>query len=219
MKHLMAAGLAVGMLTLGAPVAQAHPNFHYLGGCGYVGVTDSTPGGLLGSGNSIFGVAFAAVVATTSAGIPSPTTPITVSCDQSINGSPPVGVIRPTSGTGVAAAAVQLTLSAASGSVVQFCEHVTVGGETHNLCRTATERPLLPQPVTDLIAPLKALLDSVLCPVLGGLAPGVPPVTITPAGDVSVGVFTVLIYDCPPYNGGGLDRPLFTRVWTVIPLP
>lgn len=43
---------------------------------------------------------------------------------------------------------------------------------------------------TDIVSPVKAILDAVLCPLL---APFFPP-------DGDVGIF----YDCPPYSGGGL---------------
>lgn len=174
----------------------------FQGGCGFVAVNDTTPGGLQGGANAHNGVVFMAVA--TLAG-----SPATVQCQLKVNtvvvaGNP---VLGPTTGNDVVVDARTFRYIAAPGSVVEMCTIVTIGSLTQTSCVTAADTPVVPTPVYDLLVAtlntVLALVDPVLCNVLVTVRPIVNPLlapTIDLAADGDVFVNGAKVYDCPPYG-------------------
>ena len=205
MRALLVATAVAGSLLVAAP-AQAHPSYHYEGGCGYV--TTNAPEGGEDDTTMWQGVAFAVVAATFVDPVPAPTVSISVECHFYKNGVYQ-GVYLSASGTGVAATASVFVFPAAPSDIVTTCEVVVVGGDHHTTCEDDSESPLIPEPVGEAIESVVnevngvlMLLDPTLCPVLGSLSPGIPGVVdITPEGDMFVA--GLIVRDCPPYGWGG----------------
>jgi len=205
MRRLVMTGVATALLTAGAPVASAHPNFHYEGGCQMVAVNDTTPGAQFGGPTIWNGVGTAAVVATRSNGLPAPLAPLVVQCELRINGVPITWWAA--AGTGVAVGAVLVAFVATPNDVVEVCHDVWVNGEHHAGCDPSTLIKTVPQPVVDVVdGVLQSVVDPPLCVLLGTLSPGVPPTLVVgPDGDVTVA--GALLYDCPPYGSApNVDR-------------
>lgn len=104
---------------------------------------------------------------------------------------------------------------------VVLCTHVEVDGEgtyywdpgsgqwstdaTSPCLSSVPPPPPPPPPLIEVLievanAFFTQVVDPTACPAFAALAPGVPPVGITPEGDVSVA--GSLVWDCPPYGGG-----------------
>ena len=187
------------LVATAAPVAQAHPNLHYTGGCGWFTVSDGTDSPQTQWDGEVHVVAVATDAVT---GAPA-AVPITVECELRINGATPGTVVFSASGTGVAVGADRVSFNADPDDVVVMCDHVTVGGEFHKDCGVAPE-PVIPPPVQDAIDEVAATVDSVICGPLaaqhGGPADQ-PPVDIRSDGDLYVAGRWVV--DCPPYGTSG----------------
>ncbi len=134
MKHLLAGAIAAGLLATGVP-AQAHPNYHYLGGCRAFAVDDPTRE----AGWQNWAISLV-VVATTANGVPAPTAVVAASCELKVNGVSQ-GTFVSGTGTGVVAAAGQLQFTAAASDVFTVCEHVSVNGEAHTACSAPNPLP------------------------------------------------------------------------------
>lgn len=137
MKRLLLAGAAAGLLALGAP-AQAHPDYHYAGGCGFTPVS----GGVEDGDTTWTAVVTLLVHATSAQGGPPPPGggAIYAACDVYVN-----GVFRGTaleaSGDGIAFAATQWVYRARPDHVITLCDRVTVDGEQHMNCNGAATTP------------------------------------------------------------------------------
>lgn len=143
--------LVAGMLAFAAP-AQAHPNYHYEGGCEVTTVSDG------GASTTREAVASVLVVATDAGGFLA-FVPISVTCELYVNGWYQ-GTILAASGTGFAANAAPVTYEASGSDVVTVCEDVNVNGNQHYVCRDVEQTPLVPEPIRELISNLtKACAD------------------------------------------------------------
>ncbi len=204
MKKLLMAGLAVGMLTMGAPLSPAQADgLTYVGGCGFATLNDTTPGGQLG-GQDVWNGAVRLAVIPTTAGVPNGSA-VSASCELKVNGVSQ-GTVLSATGTGFAFNAGQIQFTAAITDIVSMCTHVTSVNGTEVVCADATTTQIIPQPVIDL---LELVGDPLVCAVLIAAAPTVNstvPSSITyidPAtGDwFLLGTSTPdnLFWDCPPY--------------------
>jgi hypothetical protein len=205
MRTLPAAALAAALLAATVPAASADPNYHYQGGCQAFAVHQPSATGASWSGVwTINAVATRAPLP-----LPAPTASITVRCDLDVNGVRLGFDGLTSSGTGVAVTQSnpRLDFTASVTDDVQLCETVTVETEEHVLCKPLPAEQLPRSAVFDLYDSLRALVDPVLCLLLGVLAPGIGPVTVDPQeGDVALGAGK--IYDCAPATGD--DEP---AVW------
>ena len=193
MRALLAATAVAGSLLVAVP-AQAHPNYHYEGGC-FLHVTKR----LLSSRWE--GVGGSYVTATDAAGVPAAVW-IAVECRLYRNAVYQF-TFGEASGLGHAGTVEQVEFEADDNDVITICDVVTVGGEAHTRCGNARTTNHVPQPVDDLVDAALVFADTATCIVLKELAPFVPPgvVEITPEGDVYVA--GELFWDCPPYYSGG----------------
>ena len=200
MRKILLGGVAAALIAAGAVPASAHPNYHYIGQCGFTTVSDGGDDDQTtweGEFHSYF-------IATDAAGVPSPTTPISYECHAYKNGVY-MGIYDSGSGIGFAGSSGYYTYQAAPTDVITVCEEVIVGGEHHTECSDADTTPIVPEPVQEAIEGIindvndvLILLDPTICAILAQFSPGVPGVLdITPEGDVYVaGEF---FWDCPPY--------------------
>ncbi len=185
MKRLLVA--AAGLLLGPVPIAAHAASFDYRGGCHFVTLNDTTPGGPLGGQDAWTGVVYLDVVPIdTDLMAPSGAT-ATVSCELRIDGLSQGVVLGPTTGTGVVVDARQIQFTAQITDVVALCDHVTVGSETIVSCAGPPEGGLVPPPVVDLFdqiidtaGPVFDLvngvvgqLEPVVCGELVALAPAV----------------------------------------------
>lgn len=145
-RTLVAALTAVTVVAL-APGANAHPAFHYEGGCMFWGVSDGTDDPQTQWDGEIRVVASATDIN----GTPTPTAQISVSCELVINGSTPGTVVFEAQGLGAAASSGLLTYHADPDDFVSMCDVVTVNGERHTECRLATVASFVPKPFEELI--------------------------------------------------------------------
>lgn len=207
MRALLAATAVAASLLVAAP-AQAHPTYHYEGGCFLVAT--NAPGGDHGDSTTWQGVAGLVVVATDAAGVPSPTTWISAECHVYRD-----GVYQSTwlsaSGVGAAATLSETVFQSHPNSVVTICQVVTVGGEVHTGCGDATTTPIVPEPVQEVVEISYEAAEAIVCVMLRQL-PSLPPfVVITPEGDTYVlGEF---FWDCPPYTDDDSSSGMFTSDW------
>ena len=143
MNKLLLAGLASATAFATVTPAQAHPNWHYSGGCDFFATSDGTS---WEAEVEVF------AIATDAAGGLAPTASISVDCELRINGST-YGIVYSctTPGTGFVACAGRFSFNADSDDVVTMCEIVTVNGESHKSCDVQNQPPIVPQPVQDLI--------------------------------------------------------------------
>jgi hypothetical protein len=182
LKKLMLAGVAVGMMALNAPIAHAAV---VRSGCGFDANSQSTVTGE----NTFTGVAYGYAVFDDQG-------THTLRCYITVDGVEQASTV-PGSGSVFVTTSGTVTYSAAEGAHVEECTEID-----GNLvsCGAATETQIPPQEVLDLLDTVGMALDTVLCPVLASLSPGVPGVVdISPEGDVTligVGPF----WDCPPYG-------------------
>ncbi len=222
MKRLLAATLAVGLLTVSAPIAAHASHTSYRGGCTFVTLNDTTPGGQLGGQDVWNGGVAAIVVATDSSAntVPMPYS-ITAWCEVTINGVSVGPVAGPQSGTGAVVLVGQLQYTASTTDVISICTHVVVDGETHADCDIAVTTQLLPEPVLDvldlvvgtafdaanqvfdLVRVIVLAVEPTVCTGLIALAPLVnllPPsvVHVDTDGDLLLNGWQY--WDCPPYG-------------------
>ena len=149
MKKLLLAGLAGATALATVTPAQAGPGWHYVGGCGFVTLSDGTES----SQTKWDGEFHAAVIATTHPNnVPDPTVEITIECELRVNGASR-GIIPGGSatGTGVAGTGGQFSFHAHPDDIVTMCDLVTVNGEFHKDCGDATTTPIVPEQVQDLL--------------------------------------------------------------------
>ena len=170
-----------------APVAcQVHER--YVGGCGFVAVSDPTLDGNLGGQGAFTGEVDWQVVLVDPAD-PRPLTG-TVWCELEVNGVVQDATV-PTSVTIAGAGADLLTYTKASDyDVVALCTVIEWDLPDVRDCGTAT---------TTTIPPYEPGPDPTLCEVLRLLAPGVPGVVdVNDQGDIWLAGDG--FFDCPPYG-------------------
>lgn len=207
MKKYLLASAAIGLLAVGAPTAHAaDPTVQ--GGCRISTVNDTTPGGALGGQGVFTGQVNLAAVAVNGDNTPASGT---ATCTLVINGVPQLPPALSVTSTGVFVGADTVQFNSNSDSdVIEICTDIPTTPPTH-FCQTLTLTQVVPQPVVDAIDLVIATLndnvlskiDPTLCPLLGSLAPGIPPaIYIDPEGDTYVGGHTIneKVWDCPPYD-------------------
>ncbi len=199
MRVLLAAAVC-GSLLVAAPV-EAHPNYHYLGGC-FLTATNAPKGGT--DDHSVWtGVVGAVVVAADAAFVPSPTTAISFQCEVYKNGTYQEPVLSG-SGVGTAVGADLYVFEASPDDVITLCERVIVGGDEHLYCGNASTTPVVPETLQEWLELAYDEAMALVCSMLPLLQPLPPAVEVTPEGDVYVlGYF---VWDCPPYYDGGPGR-------------
>jgi hypothetical protein len=202
LKKLLVLALAASGLAIAAPSASAchmiNPtNPRCYQHCGYNSVAQETA---TGGQDTFTGAAYGyALFEDTSAH--------TVRCYVTVDGveqaTTPTG-----SGTTFVTTAGTVTYNAAEGSAVALCTEID--GETVE-CGAAVEIQIPPQEVIDAldtvftaiddaIRPVEELLDTVICPLLASVSPGIPGVVdINAEGDTTLAVVGPF-WDCPPYG-------------------
>ncbi len=152
MKKLLMATLAVGMLTVSAPIAAHAAHTSYRGGCGFATLNDTTPGGQLGGQDVWNGEVDMEIIATDSSAnkVPQPFA-ISAFCELLVNGVSQGTVLGPQSGIGFVAAVGQIQFTASTTDIVSLCDNVTVDGESTRNCTDAVITQIIPQPVIDLL--------------------------------------------------------------------
>jgi hypothetical protein len=196
LKKLMLAGVAVGMMALNAPIAHAAV---IRSGCGFDSVAQETA---TGGQDTFTGGAYGYAAFDDQA-------THTLRCYVTVDGVPAAGgSTAPQSGTGFVATAGQVTYFAAEGSSVDLCTEID--GVTLS-CGPATESQIPPQEVIDaldavfaaidgVLLPIEQQLDTIICPILASVAPGIPGVVdINAEGDTTLAVVGPF-WDCPPYG-------------------
>ena len=198
-KTLLLVSLA-GVAAAATP-AQAHPTYHYRGGCGFFTVSDGTD-----SPQTKWDGEIQAVVVATDAvtGAPAPVR-IDVDCELRINGATPGTVVFSASGTGVAANAGQFSFHADPDDIVTMCDNVTVGGEFHKECADATTTPVTPDTMPDPFEEVGYIIDQASCSTFasmsGGPADQPPAFDIRSDGDIYIA--GEWFWDCPEYGTSG----------------
>ena len=149
MKKLLLACVAGATALATVTPAEAHPDWHYQGGCGSFALGDGTDSPQTRWDGEIHVTA----VAMDAAGTPAPTASITVDCELRINGATPGTIVFScsTPGTGFVACAEQFSFHADPDDVVTICDLVTVNGELHKDCHEEPSPPIIPQPIQDAI--------------------------------------------------------------------
>ena len=187
-KKIMMTALAVSAIALNAPAAQA---LAVQGRCNFDTLAQETATG----GQDTFTGAAEGFAVSDQAGAN-----ISVICEVRVNGSPVASTPTLTSGQ-VSTTAGPVTYTAADTDNVELCA-VWTGTESDEFCSETTTTQIPPQEVIDLINEILALtglIDPILCPILIGLAPGIPGVVdITATGDVYI--LGIWFWDCPPYG-------------------
>jgi hypothetical protein len=189
-KRILLGALAIGLLGVSAPQAMASGGFSYAGGCTFSANNQDT----VTQPNTYVGALGARVVSTTDGPPPAPTG-ATVTCELKVNGNN-VDVLVVT-GSGVEVGAKATTYVAAPGDVVSLCTTVAytngTSANTDTSCGNSINVQVPPQPVIDLLDAVFttldgleiALIDPIICPLLGGDL-----VLPDPIG---------VVWDCPPY--------------------
>ena len=198
MKKLLLAGLAGATAVATATPAQAHPSWHYIGGCGFFTLSDGTDSPQTKWDGEIHVTA----VATDAARTPDPTASITIDCELRINGATPGTIVFSctTPGTGfVACANGQFSFNADPDDIVRMCDIVTVNGEVHKDCGQSTTETGM-DPIGDAIDDAERMVDSAICGMIPREAHQ-PPVTEIRDGDLYV--LGEWVLDCPPYGPWG----------------
>lgn len=185
MHKLLLAGLAAGVLTLGAPAASASHDM--IGGCGLVPLTDAVAGE-----GQLTSVLYAAGYVVS----PDPVS-VVITCYVVVNGVPQPGAAVTASGNPYVGGSV-VTYTAHPLDHVQLCQVVTSyssqGAHTTQECFEPDELELPPPIVWDVVDPIACLALATASGVYG-------PVYVDDEGDVYV--FGEPKYDCPPYDMGG----------------
>ena len=132
MKKLLLACVATATAVATVTPAEAHPNWHYEGGCGFFTLSDGTDSPQTQWDGEIDVWA----VATDAVGTPAPTASITVECELRINGETPGTIVFTcsTPGIGFVSCVGQFSFHADPDDVVKMCDLVTVNGEFHKAC-------------------------------------------------------------------------------------
>lgn len=190
LKKLMIASLAVGALSLNAPAALAS---HGQADCGFDSLAQETA---TGGQDTYSGGAYGYVAS------PTPGEAVEVQCVIEVNGTP-VSSTPTGTGTNFATTAGPISFTAADTDTVEICTRWKVGDEQENyVCVGSTNTQIPPQEILDALDAVfeaTGAVDFLLCPLLAGLAPGVPGVVdIDSEGDVSIA--GTPFWDCPPYG-------------------
>jgi hypothetical protein len=202
LKKITLAATAVAMLALGAPMAHAAV---VRSGCGFDSL--ATAQDATGGQNTYNGAAYGYAVFDDQG-------THTLRCYIQVNGVEAASSI-PNSGTGFVGTAGPVTFFAEDGALVEECTEID--GVTIS-CGESTNTQIPPQEVIDaldgvftildgvlttvdgILLPIEQELDTVICPQLAALAPGIPGVVdITPEGDTTL-VGAGPFWDCPPYG-------------------
>jgi hypothetical protein len=125
----------------------------------------------------------------------------TVTCTLKVDGVVADDGTYTWSGTGVVAGvSLPFRYFGYEDSYVEVCTRVAYdNGEVDTSCDPFTTTYIPPQEVVDVLNDVLTVPDPVVCPVLGGLAPGQPGIVdVTPEGDVYVA--GEWFWDCPPYR-------------------
>lgn len=125
-RPLFAVAILSVVVTLSP--ASAHPDYHYEGGCSITAVSDGTDS----AGTTWEGEVHASVVATDTTGVPALVS-TSVECRLYLNGVFGATVLS-ASGTTVAMNSATVSYVADPDDVVEMCDHVVVGGTTHDFC-------------------------------------------------------------------------------------
>lgn len=196
MRKLLVACLTALLSAAPIPAADAHPSYHYSGGCDLGAISDGS--------NDVRttweGVIAIAAVATDASRIPA-LVGIDVECELRINGYS-AGFFLDAHGTAVAANARQISLNADPDDVVSICEHVTVGWEYHLNCGDASSTPLVPHFVYDAVDNSFAELCVFFAGQEGGPLDQPPAFDIRSGGDIYS--FDEWVWDCT--SGASVSR-------------
>jgi hypothetical protein len=187
-KRILLGALAIGLLGVSAPQAMASGNYSYAGGCTFSANNQDT----VTQPDTYVGVLGARVVSTTTT--PPGPAAATVTCELKVNGNTADSLV--VSGSGVEVGAKPTTYVAATGDVVSLCTTVEYAADataTDTSCGNSINVQVPPQQVIDLLdgvfttlSDLEiALIDPIVCPILGGDL-----VLPDPIG---------VVWDCPPY--------------------
>ena len=146
MKRPFLAALTLALAAATAPAADAHPSYHYEGGCSIHAVSD---GGETDATQwtGYWSIDVQATDAVT--GLPA-LVPIQAYCDVYRNGSYQ-DALGPVAGTGTAAGGGQHAYQASPVDVLTVCDIVTVAGERHINCGDMTTPPIVPEPVQEAV--------------------------------------------------------------------
>ena len=198
MRTLLAAVTAAMLLTSGAVASTG--TREYTGGCRWV--PDNETG--TGTAEGVWGRLYTATAVYSDAGPVS----ATVTCEVAVDGYVAADATYSFSGTGVVAGvSPRFRFVGPDSARVDVCTRVTYdNGEVDESCAELSSWQIPPQPVIDVLDDIVGVLngvlavgDAVLCPLIGGLAPGVPGVVdIEAGGDVSLA--GELLWDCLPYR-------------------
>lgn len=207
MRRLLLAALTLPVLALGAPAAQATPDYHYVGGCWLATAWDGEvayPPRWSGVGGVL------AAATTERLGTPAPTANVDVTCDLYLNGSY-LTSLRGVSGSGVVADVQDLTVYRYESDVLTLCENVDVEGDRHLSCTDVSNTSLVPDPVEEALDVVGEELDPLLCLALGAGAPGVRGIVdIEPDGTTYV--LGGLVYDCSSGQPSGQRRDVYVAL-------
>jgi hypothetical protein len=182
----VAAALAAGP---GVPAAHADGGSDYLGGCGYTATSTS---------NGWDADVRAEVVVYSTVPGDNPVS-ATVTCEIRVNGVPRHTLAW--SGTVVIAGSDSVSFAATGSDLIEVCETVDYTSNGDPSVTTCEEPGTIFDDIDallDFLAEATKDVDKVVCPVIGLLAPGVPPVGIEPGGDIYL--FGDLFLDCYPYQ-------------------
>jgi hypothetical protein len=206
-NRLLLAGAAAGV-ALTTSVLPAHANHaRYEGRCHFQTISDPITSPPTGGPTRYNGVVYVAVVVTDESGAPVPSSTISIDCELWVN-----GVFRDValsaSGVGAAAAAGTLSFEIEPWDVVDMCERTVIDGEEDFRCLIIEDPPPFdPAGIIETLVDtanelfFEPVVDPVVCPVFGSLAPGVPGVLdITPEGDAALPYEGGRFWDCPPYG-------------------
>jgi hypothetical protein len=195
-KHLVLAATVAATLSAGSPVAHAAV---VRSGCGSASFAQETVTGQ----DTYTGVAYGYAVFDDQG---SHTLRCYITVDGVEQSSTPTQ-----SGSATVATAGQVTYSAAEGATVDLCteiDGVTVScgpAMQYQSAPCADDQPEgwpsnCPPYIFPLPPPLGDLIDSIVCPILASLSPGIPGVVdISPEGDVTLPVLGPF-WDGPPYG-------------------
>ena len=192
-KALLLACVAAAPNLVAVPVAHAHPDWHYEGGCGLALVRDVANT----TDTRWDGAIWIAAVATDAQGTPAPTQQITVECELRINGATPGTIVFTASGVGATARAAEFALNLDPGDTVRICDKVAVENEFHKDCSDAAVYAPVPEPVYQL----GEIFTDSACDEIGSLDGSTvdqpPAFDIRADGDIYAIGERVWVYDCP----------------------
>ena len=142
MKRPLLAALTFALAAATAAAADAHPSYHYEGGCSIHAVSD---GGETDATQWTGYWSIDVQATDTVIGLPALVS-IQAECHIYRNGSYQ-DTIGSAAGTGTAAGGGPYTYYAAPADILTVCDVVTVAGEPHTTCGDMTTSPIVPEPV------------------------------------------------------------------------